>query len=60
MAVYAFPHIDLESELVLLYGFEESAAWSLTLPRIQTERSRARARAGMWWEEAAGEWRQET
>ena len=48
MAVYAFgSSIDLESELVLAYGFDETTAWGSILPRIQAERGRARARAGV-------------
>lgn len=48
MAVYAFPpDLDLEGELVLVYGLEETTAWSGILPRIQAERARARARAGI-------------
>ena len=47
MAVYFFPDVDLESDLLLLYGVEQSAAWSVILPRIQRERASARARAGM-------------
>lgn len=47
-AVYVFgPGVDLESELAVLYGMEESRAWTAILPRIQAERSRARARAGV-------------
>lgn len=47
MAVYAFTgSVDLESELVLAYGLEQTRAWSAILPRIQAERARARARAG--------------
>jgi hypothetical protein len=46
VAVYAFPpNVDLESELVLVYGFDQTSAWSGILPRIQSERARARARA---------------
>jgi len=46
LAVYAFPHsVDLESELVLVYGFDQTRTWSGILPRIQAERARARARA---------------
>ncbi|MDE3004044.1 MAG: hypothetical protein OXU33_03145 [Gemmatimonadota bacterium] len=46
LAVYAFPpDVDLESELVLVYGFDQTSAWSGILPRIQSERARARARA---------------
>lgn len=48
MAVYAFPpEIDLESDLVLAYELEETASWSQVLSRIQAERARARARAGV-------------
>jgi hypothetical protein len=47
MAVYAFSdNVDLESDLVMVYGLEQTAAWSLILQRIQAERARARARAG--------------
>ncbi len=46
MAVYAFDGaVDLESELTLYYGLDQSAAWSSILPRIQAERARAHARA---------------
>ena len=46
LAVYAFPpEVDLESELVLVYGFDQTDEWSGILPRIQAERARARARA---------------
>ena len=48
MAVYDFGDaIDLESSLLLVYEFDESAQWSQILPRIQAERARARARAGV-------------
>lgn len=47
MAVYAFPSVDMESELILVYGFDQTAEWSAILPRIQGERARARARAGI-------------
>jgi len=48
MAVYDFGGaIDLESSLLLVYEFDESAQWSQILPRIQAERARARARAGV-------------
>jgi hypothetical protein len=47
MAVYRFPgRIDLESDMVLAYGLQESARWSSILSRIQAERGRVRARAG--------------
>lgn len=46
LAVYAFPAgVDLESELILVYGFDQTSGWSGILPRIQAERARARARA---------------
>jgi hypothetical protein len=48
MAVYDFGEaIDLESSLLLVYQFDESTQWSQILPRIQAERARARARAGV-------------
>ena len=48
MAVYRYPgDIDLESDLVLVYGLEETTQWSSILPRIQAERGRVRARAGV-------------
>ena len=47
MAVYAFSdNVDLESDLVVAYGLEQTAAWSAILRRIQAERARARARGG--------------
>ena len=46
MAVYRFPgRIDLESDLVLAYGLQESSQWSSILSRIQAERGRVRARS---------------
>jgi hypothetical protein len=48
MAVYSFGDgIDLESYLTLAYQFDQSRQWSAVLPRIQAERARARARAGV-------------
>lgn len=48
MAVYAFPaDVDLESELVLAYGLEQGGNWPAILARVQAERARARARAGI-------------
>ncbi len=48
MAVYAFDGVvDLESPLTLVYGLEQTSAWSSILTRIQAERARARARAGL-------------
>ena len=47
MAIYSFVgEVDLEADLILAYGIEQTRAWSLILPRIQAERARARARAG--------------
>ncbi len=47
MAVYSFSsEVDLESDLTLLYGLDQTSAWSVILPRIQAERVRARGRAG--------------
>jgi hypothetical protein len=46
MAVYVFDRpVDLESDVVLHYGLEESTEWAAILTRIQAERARARARA---------------
>lgn len=48
MAVYAFAgQVDLESELIVAYGTEQSREWDVILPRVQAERARARARAGI-------------
>lgn len=48
MAVYGFSgDVDLESDVTLVYGLEQSRAWGSILPRIQAERARARARAGV-------------
>lgn len=48
MAVYVFgDSVDLESSLILVYQFDESTQWTQILPRIQAERARARARAGV-------------
>lgn len=48
MAVYAFPSdVDLESELTLAYGLEQGGNWAAVLSRVQAERARARARAGV-------------
>jgi hypothetical protein len=47
MAVYAFgDEVDLESDLVVAYGLEESTEWNTILPTVRAERARARARAG--------------
>ena len=48
MAVYRYSaDVDLESDLVLVYGLDEATQWSSILPRIQAERGRVRARAGI-------------
>lgn len=48
MAVYDFAGgVDLERDLVLVYGLVQSAQWTAILPRIQAERARVRARAGL-------------
>jgi len=48
MAVYAFPpEVDLDSDLVLAYGLEQGGNWPAVLARVQAERARARARAGI-------------
>ena len=48
MAVYAFPpDVDLTSELTLAYGLEQGGNWPGVLARVQAERARARARAGI-------------
>ena len=45
IAVYAFgPDVDLEPDLVVVYGLVESAQWQAILPRVQAERARVRAR----------------
>jgi len=45
MAVYAFEAgVDLESDLTLVYGLDQTAAWNVILTRVQAERARARAR----------------
>jgi hypothetical protein len=47
LAVYDFGGgVDLEREIVLVYGLAESGQWSVILPRVQAERARVRARAG--------------
>ncbi len=48
MAVYRYAgNIDLESDLVLVYGLEQTAQWSSILSRVQVERARVRARGGI-------------
>lgn len=47
LAVYDFgTGVDLERELVLVYGLAQSSQWSAILSRVQAERARVRARAG--------------
>ncbi len=47
LAVYDFGgDVDLERELVLVYGLAQSAQWNAILPRVQAERARVLARAG--------------
>ena len=47
MAVYVFDRpVDLESDVVLHYGLEQSTEWPAVLVRVQAERARARARSG--------------
>jgi hypothetical protein len=47
LAVYDFGDgVDLERELVLVYGLVQSSQWTAILPRLQAERGRVRARAG--------------
>lgn len=48
LAVYDFGSgVDLERDLVLVYGLVQGAQWSTILQRIQAERVRVRARAGL-------------
>lgn len=48
LAVYDYgASVDLEREIVLVYGLAQSAQWSAILPRVQAERGRVRARAGV-------------
>jgi hypothetical protein len=48
MAIYSFVgEVDLESDVTLVYGLEQTRVWSTILARIQGERARARARAGI-------------
>lgn len=47
-AVYAFPEpIDLEQPIAVEYGTESGSAWEDVLQRLEAERTRARARAGL-------------
>lgn len=46
-AVYTFDRpVDMESDVVVLYGLERTDEWSTVLARVQAERRRAWARAG--------------
>ncbi len=48
LAVYAFPaEVDLEQALAVEYGDASGSAWEEILQRLEMERSRARARAGL-------------
>lgn len=48
MAVYTFPpEVDLTADLVLAYDLQEGGNWAAILARVQAERARARARAGV-------------
>ena len=48
LAVYAFSaDVDLEQPLLLEYGLETGSGWEEILRRLEAERSRARARAGL-------------
>lgn len=48
LAVYDFGGgVDLERELVLVYGLAQAAQWTTIMPRIQAERARVRTRAGL-------------
>lgn len=48
MAVYDFgAGVDLERDLVLVYGLVQGAQWMGILPRIQAERAAVRTRAGL-------------
>jgi hypothetical protein len=48
LAVYRFsPTVDLESDLVVAYGSQETPQWNAILSRVQAERARVRARAGI-------------
>lgn len=48
LAVYAFAEgVDLEQALTVAYGFEVGSGWEEILRRLEVERGRARARAGL-------------
>jgi hypothetical protein len=47
-AIYRFPGtVDLESDLVVAYGSQETSQWAAILSRVQAERGRVRARSGI-------------
>ena len=45
-AVYLFPAVDFDVELIAVYRTVRSDEWTRILPRIQAERGRVRGRAG--------------
>jgi hypothetical protein len=46
MAIYSFEGtVDLESEITLAYGLDQTAVWSVIRTRIQAERTRAHGRS---------------
>ena len=46
MAIYSFEGtVDLESEITLVYGLDQTAVWSVIRTRIQAERTRAHVRS---------------
>ena len=48
LAVYAFSEgVELEQALTVEYGLEVASGWAEILRRLEVERSRARARAGL-------------
>ncbi len=48
MAVYDFgPGVDLERDVVLVYGLLQAEQWTVITSRIQAERARVRTRAGL-------------
>ena len=48
LAVYAFPdEVDLEQPLTVEYGDDVGSGWDAILRRLEMERGRARARAGL-------------
>ena len=48
LAVYAYAEgVDLQQPLTIEYGMETSTGWDEILGRLEAERVRARARAGL-------------